>query len=96
MKISKYILLNPKTVIQRCSKTKKRFFDTYFNNRWHFGVEVIISKMQASLEGTFVQQRFLIKFNFTTSISLIKTHCAVRKIDHLSQYEISGFKKKYI
>lgn len=80
LKILKNILKSLKT---SQVSSKSNFLDTYFNNWRHFGVEVIVSKMQTSPEGTFVQQRFLVKFNFTTSISLIQTYCAVRKVDHL-------------
>lgn len=34
------------------STTRKR--NTYFNNRWHLGIQVIICEMQTSSEGTFI------------------------------------------
>lgn len=64
------------------------FVSTHFDDRWDFGIDVVIGKMEAHPEGTFVQQWVLIKLNLATGIALVQTHSAVSKVDHFPQDQL--------
>lgn len=59
-----------------------RFGAAHFDDGWDFGIDVVVAKMQTCSEGTFVQQRVLVKLNLATCVPLVQAHSAVGKVDH--------------
>lgn len=56
----------------------------HLDDRWDFGIHVVIGKMEACSERAFVQQWVLVKLNLATSIPLVQAHGTVGKVDHFS------------
>lgn len=55
----------------------------HFDDRWDFGIDVVVGEMKACSEGALVQQRVLVKLDLATGIPLVQAHSTVRKVDHL-------------
>lgn len=54
---------------------------THLNDRWDFGVDVIVGEVEARPEGALVQQRVLVKLDLATRVPFVQAHGAVCKVD---------------